>query len=122
MTVGALAYINEVLDKAGIRYSFMRFDKAEDTYWIGEYYESESVNEDGMIESDFILTGTTEGSWLELERQKESIIRSFRNSTVILPDGNGLAIEYDNALVIPTDTESIKRIELHLSVKEWRNN
>ena len=122
MTVGALAYINGVLDEAGIKYSFARFDKAEDTYWIGEYYESESANEDGMIESDFILTGTTEGSWLELERQKETIIRSFRNSTVILSGGNGLAIEYENALVIPTDTESIKRIELHLSVKEWRKN
>lgn len=122
MTVGALAYISEVLEKAGIRYSFVRFDKAEGIYWIGEYYESESENEDGMTESDFILTGTTEGSWLDLEREKETIIRSFRNSTAILPDGNGLAIEYENALVIPTDTESIKRIEIHLSVKEWRNN
>ena len=59
---------------------------------VGEYNEIESVNEDGLQETTFILTGTTRGSWLELEQDKEKIEQLFKDKIAILPNNNGIAI------------------------------
>jgi len=124
MTVETLGHIGSIFQRADISYALMRWD--DDLiypYWIGEYSQRDSANEDGMDESDFILTGTGNGTWLELEEQKTTILQLFKNGyKKMLPSGTGLVITFDNAFPVPTGTESLKRIQINLSVKEWRNN
>lgn len=117
-----LAFINNALNGLGLSYSFARWNgDIPDTYWIGEYSETDGLFEDGMTETDFILTGTTEGSWMALQSEKELIERNLRNKTLILESGMGLCIDFERALIVPTETEALKRIQMNFSIREWRN-
>jgi len=123
MTKGSLSYINQVLTDAGIPYEFMEWTSDfVYPYFVGEYTEPEPMNEDGMQESTFMITGTTDGTWLSLEEAKETIENELCNRTVILPNGNGLAVLYSGSLVVPTGNERMKRIQINLSIKEWKVN
>ena len=122
MNIETLSYINGILNELGINYSFARWNgDIPESYWIGEYSETDSLHEDGMIESDFILTGTTEGSWMNLQTEKELIERTLNNRTLILESGVGLCINFERSLIVPTETEYLKRIQMNFSVREWRN-
>lgn len=122
MTLETLSYINNLLTVSGINYSFARWNgEIVNPYWVGEYSEIDSLNEDGMTESDFILTGTSEDSWVGLQSEKEAIERLMRNRTTVLDSGIGVSISFERALIVPTESETLKRIQINLSVKEWRN-
>lgn len=122
MSIEALKYINDLLDKNGINYEFMQWNKdIVYPYFTGEYQEIESLNEDGLQEATFILNGFSNESWLGLEQAKAKIENIF-NKTVILPNGNGMAVFYLNSLVIPTGDANLKRIQINLIVKEWMVN
>ena len=91
-------------------------------YFVGEYTESEPLYEDGESESTFILTGTTKGSWLELEQLKEKIHSLFTDVglTEILNDNIAIAVMYAGSMPVPTGTDQLKRIQINLKIKEWR--
>ena len=119
MTTEALGFINKLLKNASINYEFMEWTgKVNYPYFVGEYQEQESLNEDGMQESLFILNGFTRGKWLDLERAKNTIEKVV-NTTSILSNGNGIAIMYSHSLVIPTGEDELKRIQINLNIKEW---
>lgn len=124
MTSAVLALIDSGMSVLGLNYAFMRWeDDPEDPYFTGEYQEVPSTTEDGLQESTFILNGWTQGSWLDLETAKEKIEHYFNRvsgKTVIADNGSAVAIFYDNSLVIPTGDAELKRIEIHLLVKEWK--
>ena len=123
MTTESLAFINDILTEADINYEFMEWTSdAVYPYWVGEYTESEPLNEDGMQESTFMITGTTNGSWLSLEEAKATIESNLCNQTVILPNGNGLTVFYSGSLVVPTGNEKMKRMQINLLIKEWKVN
>lgn len=122
MTLETLGYINNLLTEAGVNYAFGRFNGSVSyPYWVGEYTENESVDEDHESEADFILTGTTENSWYEIHQDREKIQKLFTELTSILSSGIGVSINYERTLIVPTETEQLKRIQIDLSVKEWRN-
>ena len=90
---------------------------------MGEYQESPAITEDGLQEADFILNGFTRGSWSDLEAEKEKIENYFNKisgKTVIAENGSAVAVFYSNSFVVPTGDAELKRIEIHLDVKEWR--
>ena len=81
------------------------------------------MSEDGLQEATFILTGFTRGKWLDLEAAKEKIENYFdkiSGKMVIAEDGSVVAIFYGNSLVVPTGEAELKRIDINLSVKEWK--
>ncbi len=124
MTV--LGIIASELDSIGVPYEFMRWtsEQVPDPYWIGEYTETPTVSEDGFEEGTIILTGTTSGSWLDLEKDKKKIKRHFpsihglRRST----DTGAVAIFYGNSFPVDTGTANLKRMQINLQVKEWRDD
>ncbi len=123
MTQESLAYINTALTNAGINYEFMEWtSELVYPYFVGEYSEPEPMNEDGMQESTFMITGTTDGTWLSLEEAKAIIERELCNKTAILPNGNGIAVSYSGSLVVPTGNERMKRMQINLLIKEWKVN
>lgn len=119
MTPAALKFINEALTEAGIPYSFESWnDDVVYPYFVGDYTESEPVEEDGIQESTFIITGTSNTTWLALEEAKATIKKEICNKTAILPNGNGIAIYFAGSSRIPTGNETMKRIQINLTVKE----
>ena len=119
----ALKVINDELNGIGIPYEFMRYTATvEGQYWVGEYTETPSINEDGYEESNLLLTGTTRGSWLELEESKDKIkhlfpaVGGYRTTT---EDGI-LCVFYDNAFPVPTGEAELKRMQINLHIKQWK--
>lgn len=127
MTKKSLKFINDELVKLGVNYEFGEWseESVPTTYFIGEYQEEESVNEDGLQDTTFILTGTTRGTLLELEDIKEKIEDNFPpidGKTAILDDGSGIAVFYSNSFLVPTGNDELKRIQINLKIKEWKVN
>ena len=125
MTTDALLLISEGMAVLDLNYAFIRWEGAKPSlYFVGEYQEYEPAAEDGLQEADFILTGFTRGSWLELEEAKQKIENYFYRDgkTTIAPSGNAVVFSYANSYVIPTADAELKKIEIHLNVKEWKVN
>lgn len=126
MTMDALQYVGELLENAGINYQFMRWEVGQtgippDCYFVGEYMESPSLTleENGFLESTFVLRGFTRGAWLLLEESKAKIEQAVPK-TVILPSGAGIAVFYDSAIVVPTGDDELKSIKINLKIQEWK--
>lgn len=126
MTIEALKYVGELLTNAGINYQFMRWEVGQtgippDCYFVGEYMESPSLTleENGFLESTFVLRGFTRGAWLLLEESKAKIEQAVPK-TVILPSGAGIAVFYDSAIVVPTGDDELKSIKINLKIQEWK--
>lgn len=126
MTKAGLKFISDAMASAQIPYEFMEYTSSIDSitsYWVGEYSEIEPATEDGLEETQFILTGTGKGSCLELEEQKDKIKQLFheiQGKRAILDNGSGIAVFYGNAFPVVTGDGFLKRIQINLTVKEWR--
>lgn len=124
MSISALKFISEKLERLKIPYAFEEWTANEvpDPYFVGEYNEVESTEreENGYQEITFILTGTGR-KWLGLEQAKE-IIENNITETAILSNGNGIAVFYSNSFPVPTGDAELKRIQINLTIKEWRVN
>lgn len=124
MSKAVLKLISDAMKSLDIAYGFMEYNgnPLVYPYYVGEYNERESLTEDGLQESTFMLSGFSRGSWLDLENTKEKIEKHFgtEGKTAILDNGSGVAVFYSNALVVPTEDADLKRIQINLNVKEWR--
>ena len=120
-----LKLISDGMASLGLNYAFVEWkDKPAYPYFVVEYQESPAMSEDGLQEADFILTGFTRGSWADLEAAKQKIENYFNKYglTTIAPSGNAVVVLYSNSFVVPTGDAELKRIEIHLDVKEWKVN
>jgi hypothetical protein len=124
MTLESLSFINSCLDELGIQYQFMEWTSTPipDPFWVGEYTEVEPLNEDGLEESTFILTGTTRNKYIELESVKQKLKEYFptQGKTAILESGSGIAVFYSDSHPVPSIQEGIHRFQVNLKIKEWR--
>ena len=119
MTLESLKYINDQLSSI-INYSLIEWcQEVAYPYWVGEYNEVAMIDEDGMQETTFILTGTTKDTWTDLENDKHKIKELFKNNMAILPNGNGIAVFYSNSLLVPVEDMDLKRMQINLEIKEW---
>lgn len=147
MTIAGLEFIEKELHGLGINYAFGRWypnkepeeepdaeqeaDHVEEQdkdpeivypYWVGSFTEVPS--DDGPVETTFILEGFTRGSYLELLENKETIENHFMHGiTAILDYRSGVAVVYSDANCdIPTGDANLKKIQVNLTVKEWKVN
>lgn len=123
MTIEGLGYINNLLTELNIPYEFMEWTSdIPETFWIGEYQEIESLNEDGMEECSFILTGNTKGTFLNLEKVKEQLkdLLGCDVITDIMESGSAIAIMYDNSSTVPSVEFGVHRLQIMLRIKEWK--
>lgn len=118
-----LGAISTELNRIGVPYEFMEWTSSvEYPYFVGEYQEVPPAAEDGGKESTFLLTGTTKGSWLELEQHRSSIEALFdpiHGLRITVEDG-GVAIFYENSFPVPTGEADLKRIQINLRIKKWK--
>lgn len=121
MTIEALAYVKKLLNEIGINYEFGEWvGKIVYPYFVGEFHESESQNEDGKQDTLFVLNGFNRGKMLNLLQAKEKIEAFFKEHRTILPNGNGIVIMYSYGEPIPTGEDELKRIQINLNIKEWK--
>lgn len=123
MTIEGLGFITKCFAEMGIPYEFMEWtQEVSFPFFVGEYSEIESLNEDGLEEGTFILTGTTTNKYIELEAVKETVKNYFGYDglTAILESGSAIAVSYATSIPIPKDEHGIRRIQINLNVKEWR--
>ena len=121
MSKAVLAYVNKLLTENGINYEFGEW-KSELVYpyWVGEYNESPPNEEESSMEATFFLNGWTNKTWSELENDKEKIEKLFTFTTSVLDDGSAVDVSYAGCLIIPTGDAKLKRMQINLSIKEWR--
>lgn len=127
MTKAGLKIISDAMESLGLSYSFLRFDVADgdevpDVYFVGEYEETEPIDESGLQETTFLLTGFTRKAWILLEDAKEAISAYFNKvggHTVIADNGSAVAVFYSNSLVVPTEDAELKRLQINLDIREW---
>lgn len=119
-----LEVVNEALESIGINYEYGEWTgDIVYPYYVGEYQEVPSPNEDGMHEQTFILNGFTRESLLELEASKEKIAAHFSKvggHRVTTDTGSVVTIFYSHGTGIPTGDSVLKRVQINLTVKEWR--
>lgn len=123
MTIEGLEYINKCMKELSIPYEFMEWTtELSFPYFVGEYTDIEPTNEDGMCSETFMLTGTTDKSYLTLESIKEKLKEFFTDTgrTAILDSGSGIAVSYLTSFPVPTGEQGLKRIQINLNIKEWR--
>jgi hypothetical protein len=130
MTKESLKIIENAMSHLGLEYGFGEYSGNKDgkivyPYFVGEYTETESLTEDGLQETTFLLTGFSRGSWEDLENAKEKIENHFNRVTGkvgITSSGSAVAIFYAHTLIVPTGDAELKSIQINLSIKEWKVN
>lgn len=124
MSKASLRIIADAMREMGLAYGFMEHvGDLVYPYFVGEYTEQAPTTEDGLQITNFMLTGFSRGSWLALEEAREQIAQYFgmvSGKTVISDNGSGVAVFYENALVVPTEDATLKRIQINLHIKEWK--
>lgn len=123
MTTEALKYVNDCIEELSIPYEFMEWTQGLSfPYFIGEYTDIQPMNEDGRCESTFILTGTTNQSYLTLETIKEMVKDYFTDTgkTAILDSGSGIAVSFSTSFPVSTGKTGLRRIQINLNIQEWR--
>ena len=127
MSKAVLKTIKDSMKEIGINYQFKKW-KGHPVYpyFVGSYQEVPTPGEDGMQETSFILTGfaRSDGSVdgvLQLEDAKEKIETYFDTGKVVNADGSAVAIFYANTFGdLPTGDAELEKIEINLTIKEWR--
>ena len=123
MSIAALQYIDDLLKSMGVPYCFMRWEETppNEYYTVGEYIESPSMTreENGRQDATFILRLFTRRDWMTLERAKATI-ESGLPKTAILPNGAGVAIFYDSAMIVPTGNMVLKSMQINMTIQEWK--
>ena len=123
--MNVLDAVGQGMKEAGLNYKFGEW-KGDPVYpyWVGEYQEIDPLNEDGMHETSFILTGFTRNSRIKLEEDKDKIQKRFPQCggyKAIADDGSAVAIFYAGCLAnLPTGDAELKKIEVNLTIKEWK--
>ena len=123
MTIETLTEINDILDNL-IPYEFGEWtDTVQFPFWTGEYSEISPMSEDGEEDTTFIITGTTKGSYYQLEQHKALIENAFPKIggyVKTLDSGNCIRIFFETAFPVPVDDNNMKRMQINLLIKEWK--
>lgn len=120
--IEALSALDKELTSLGLNYEFGEMTKCPVTYpyWVGDYTEPESLNEDGLEEPTIILTGFTRGAYLELETQKNMLKDHFKYGVTFITDtGAAVVFFYAGSLNIPLE-DDLKKCQINLSTKIWK--
>ena len=121
MNETVLKLLAEKMQELGISYAFLQWNgEPVYPYFIGEYTEEPEQDESGEMDIAFILTGFTRSSWLSLEEAKARIAEGLRDC-VTIRDGYAIAIYYSYSMPVPQEPDELKRMEIHLDIKVWRN-
>ena len=118
-----LKFIKEQLTLLSVPYEFGEWSSAvKYPYFTGEITEEPITTEDGLEQSTLLLNGFHRGKYIDLEEIKAKIKKHFhpvhglRGQT----ESGAIAVFYGGAFYIPTNEADLKRIQINLTIKEWK--
>ena len=120
-----LKFINEQMDILEIPYEFGEWTspKVQYPYFVGETPQPEEYpSEDGLEESELILTGFHRGKVIELETIKQKIKNHFHpvHGLRAEVDNGTIVVFYEGGFLIPTGEKDLKKIQINLKIKYWK--
>lgn len=112
-----LKVINNEMQKLNIPYTFDGWDKEiELPQFIGEISEVPTLDEDGLSEYSFILTGyAVKNDSDYLFEVTNQLKQHYKPSKTV----DGVVIMYNNTIPIDTDTDDLKQTQTTLKIKKW---
>jgi len=122
MLKSGIKLISDSMESLHLAYNFGEFNEFPSyPYFVGEYQEFESMNEDGFLETSFMITGYSRNSWLELENAKDLIRKEFGTveGKTVISESEVTGVYYSNAQIIPTGDAELKKIQINLDIIEW---
>ncbi len=120
-----LGYVRREFEKLSIPYEFGQWTKEVTyPYFVGELGQESIPAEDGRIETTFIINGWHRGYINDLELIKEKIMKHFNAiyGLRISTETGALIIRYENSVYIPQNDSDLKRIQINLSITEWKGD
>lgn len=124
MTSEGLKYMNSLFESLEIPYEFLQWNSPNvpNTYWTGDYIDNEPMNEDGMEQTSFILTGVTNRKFIELETVKQKLKSHITNEgmTAVLESGSVIAVTFVDSQPLPSVEYGVHRLQITLNIREWR--
>lgn len=116
-----LKFMKSEMEELQIPYDFEEWNKKLTfPFFVGEISETPTLDEDGQSQYQFILTGTDKKSLMNMLNVNEKLKSRYKYGyKTLLNDGSGIAIIYDNMLLIPSVDEDIRRIQINLKIKIW---
>lgn len=128
MTKTALGIITKGMNDLNLKYMLnqykIRKGETPDLYFVGEYQETEPMNEDGMDETLFVLTGFSRKGISALEEAREKIEKYFpriEGKIVKTDTGSVAAVYYAKCFNnLSTGNTEITKIQINLLIKEWK--
>ena len=119
-----LKFINDQMALIEVPYEFGQWSSdVTYPYWVGEKPSGENyLAEDGSVETKFLITGFHRGKLVDLMKIADKIRKHFnpiyglRSKT-----GSGsIAVFFDCSFPIPTGEADLKKLQINLTIKEWK--
>jgi hypothetical protein len=120
-----LGFISEQMDLISVPYELLEWtSEVKYPYFVGEYTEDPVTSEDGAEETTLILTGFHRGKFIDLETAKNKIKKHFPAIEGLRADtdGGAIAVFFDGAFPVQSGEAQLKKIEIHLKIKEWKGD
>ena len=122
-----LKFVGEQMDVIAVPYEYGEWSSPVTyPYWVGEVSEDPPMSEDGAEESTMILTGFCrgKGAFMALETDKAKIRAHFDPVYGLRGDtsAGSIAVFYDGAFPVPSGEAELKKMEIHLKIKEWKGD
>lgn len=118
-----LKKFNEIMESLNLNYEFDKMTQSPPVYpyWVGEYSDTEEMNEDGQRQGTIILNGFSRNDKLTLERDKDKIRRFFQKDPYCHIDSGGILFGYGGAFDIREENDELSRTQITIPYKKWRN-
>ena len=123
MTQEALAILRGAMADIHLPYALgqYRAHPLPETYFVGQWADSESFTEDGREDSTITLLGYSRTGLDALLAASRAIQARFPayGWTCITESGSGLAISFAGASLLTDIDGAARRISINLNIKEW---
>jgi len=118
-----LGLLNRELNSISIKNEFYEWTGKipKKPYWVYEYIITDTSPETNLISGVLILNGFSRNGLLDLEKDKDLILRHFKNYTTV-QNGVGISINSEDGQFMNTNDKELKRFEIKLKFNEWSVN
>ena len=116
-------FIKQQMNSLAIPYELGGWEsKVTYPYFTGEPTETPTTSEDGYEESTLLLTGFHRGKYIVLEEIKEKVKKHFDSNYGLRAStySGSIAVFFDGCFQIQTGEAELKRIQINLLIKEWK--
>lgn len=120
-----LKFFSEQMDTLQINYQFGEWKSdVVYPYTVGEISEEVTDTEDGAERSTMLLTLFHRGEYKDMETIKNKIKRHFPHFCGLRAktESGAIAVFYENCFYVPSGEADLKKMQINLSIKEWKGD